>query len=383
MTRIHPAIPLLLLVAGSVAAAENAPRPVAPHLDAAINGGEFKEITSVLVSRNGHTLYERYWGEGGPTVLNDTRSATKSLTAMLVGAAIADGHIASVSDPAFAAFAEERPFRFSSDVKDAITIRDLLTMSSALDCNDDVWESPGNEEHMYPSKRWTYFVLDMPTRDDYRRDERGYGAFSYCTAGSFILGQVLERAVGESVDAYANRRLFKPLGIEAVQWGRSPSGEVQTGGGTRLTSGALLRLGQLVLNGGRWNDRTLLPRAWIDEMLTAHVRANAENDYGYQWWRADFHCGSESLSGWYMSGNGGNKVVLFEGLELVVVVTARLYGTPGMHQQSTDIVNDHVLASLPECTQQNESSDSQVRVRRYLDSSSGPAAPAADGDALS
>ena len=341
----------LILFAGSAHADVSARLAASgAELDDAISANRFREITSVLVSHEGELVYEQYWGDGGRDYMNDTRSATKSLTAMLLGAAIADGHIDGVDTPAFSWFAGERPFRFESPAKDAITLRDLLTMSSALDCNDDVWESPGNEEHMYPARRWVYFVLDLPTKDDYARDERGFGPFSYCTAGTFLLGQIIERASGETVDRYMQRRLFDPLGIPGANWDRSRSGEVQTGGGTELTSRDLLKLAELVRTDGARDDETVLPASWVQEMLHPHVKPREQQDYGYQWWREDFRCGDDTLSGWYMSGNGGNKVAVFDTLDLTVVVTARLYGTRGMHRQSTDIINDYVLSSMSACS---------------------------------
>lgn len=318
-------------------------------LNEAVADETYKKITSVLVMHENEIIYESYWGDGGEEILNDTRSATKSLTAMAMGAAIADGYIDSVDTRAFAWFDDHRPFRFSTALKEEITIRDLLTMSSALDCNDNVWESPGNEEHMYPARKWLYFVLDMPIREDYARNGDGYGPFSYCTAGSFLLGQIIERAVGEPVDEYIEKRLLTPLGINRIEWDRSPSGEVMTGGGAELTSRDLMKLGALVRNKGVYNGVRILPALWIDKMNAVHVAVNDEQDYGFQWWRRDFRCGDADVSGWYMAGNGGNKIVVFDELALTVVVTARLYGTRGMHQQSTEIIEDFVLAGHARC----------------------------------
>lgn len=318
-------------------------------LDTAISKETFKEVTSVLVSHQGSLISEQYWGVGGVDYLNDTRSATKSLTAMTVGAAIMDGHLSGISDTMVRWFEAERPFRFESDAKDAITLKDLLTMSSALDCNDNVWETPGNEEHMYPARSWTYFVVDMPTDNTYARDSSGQGLFRYCTAGSFILGQIVERATNQPVDEYISERLLAPLGISQVNWDRSPSGEVMTGGGAEFRSRDLMKLGELVRQGGTLDGKTILGEDWSKDMLTAHVNANDKQDYGYQWWRRDFDCGAGSVSGWYMAGNGGNKVAIFEELDLTVVVTAQLYGTSGMHQQSTDIIEDYVLSGHTHC----------------------------------
>ncbi len=223
-------------------------------------------------------------------------------------------------------------------------------MSSSLDCDDNNSESPGNEGRMYPERKWLDFVLDMPTVESYQRNEKGYGPFHYCTAGSFFLGQIVERATGESVDTYTERRILKPLGIDRISWDRSPSGEVQTGGGAELTSRALLALGELVRNDGNLGGHEILSQEWVDEMLFPHVAANEEQDYGYQWWRRDFACGETTISGWYMAGNGGNKVVVVDELGLTIVITATLYNTNGMHQQSTDIIEKYVLPQAPKCS---------------------------------
>ncbi|MEM8983310.1 MAG: serine hydrolase [Pseudomonadota bacterium] len=318
-------------------------------LAGAIDAGTFKEITSVVWAVDGTIRDEFYFGDGSPDLLNDTRSATKTLASMAIGAAIADGDLAGTDVTAWSLFTDDAPFRFDSPEKRAITVRDLLTMSSALDCNDNEWESPGNEEHMYPARRWTFFVLDLPVEDGYARDERGYGPFRYCTAGSFMLGQIVERATGERVDKYVKRRLLGPLGIADVTWPTSPSGEIQTGGGTRLSSRALLAVGELLRNNGRHGDATVLPAAWVDEMLTEHVQANERQHYGYQIWHENFACGDGTVSGWYLAGNGGNKVVIVDELDATIVVTATLYGTRGMHQQSTDIVEQYVLPTLSAC----------------------------------
>ncbi len=84
-------------------------------------------------------------------------------------------------------------------------------------------------------------------------------------------------------------------------------------------------------------------------MTTVHVSANDRQDYGYQWWRQDFACGSSTVSVWHMSGNGGNKVAVLPEIGLAVVITAQLYGTQGMHEQTSEILEDFVLAATSAC----------------------------------
>ena len=318
-------------------------------LNSAIEAERFRQITSVLVAANGRRTVEAYWHGADKETLHDTRSATKTLVALAVGAAIDQGLIESVHDPAFRYFDREQPFAFDSETKQAITIRDLLTMSSALDCDDNRQSSPGNEGNMHNHRRWRRFVLDLPTAAGWMRGTSGFGPFRYCTAGSFLLGQLVEQAAGRKFHAYFQQHVADPLGIPRIDWYHSGAGEIQTGGGAEMTSRDLLKLGELMLNGGLHGEQRVLSAAWVEEMLTPHVVPNDEQRYGYQTWYRPFRCGNRTTGGWYMAGNGGNKVAVFRDLGLTVVVTATLYGTPGMHEQTTQLIEDHVLAAHPRC----------------------------------
>lgn len=317
------------------------------RLDDAMKTDAFPRTTSVLIVQGGKLVYEAYFNGGGPDTLNDTRSATKSITALAVGAAIADGRIAGVSAPAFGFLADQRPFANDGPLKMGITIEDLLTMSSALACNDNENASPGNENNMYPLERWIRWVVDLPVQSDYRRDQTGRGPFAYCTAGVFLLGQIVQRATGQPVDQYVEHRLLAPLGISAMQWSRSPSGEPMTGGGLRLRSRDLAKLGAMTLDSGRWKGQQVVPSAWIARAHTVQRHAFPDQDYGYLFWRRDYTTRCGRSSGWYMAGNGGNAIVMLKDLDAVVVVTRTNYNTRGMHQQTTRLLEDYVFRALP------------------------------------
>jgi CubicO group peptidase (beta-lactamase class C family) len=327
-------------------------------LRSAVAGGRFPRTTSVLVLKDGKLVVEEYFEGGGRDVLNDTRSATKSVTSLAVGAALADGKLRSVTEAAFERLRDQAPFAHDGALKRAITLEDLLTMSSALDCND--WEdaSPGNEENMYPREQWLRWAVDLPVKAAYARDADGRGPFSYCTGGVFLLGQILQRATGEPVDRYVEGRLLEPLGIREREWARSPSKEVMTGGGLRLRSRDLAKLGLLVLAEGRWHGRQLLPSLWLQQALQIRRHVDAEQDYGYLFWRRDYRTPSGRASGWYMSGNGGNVVVVVPEHNLVAVVTRVHYNSRGMHQQTVALLEEHVFAALkPAATPQPRASE--------------------------
>jgi CubicO group peptidase (beta-lactamase class C family) len=321
-------------------------------LAAAVAAGGFPRTTSVIAAQHGVRLYERYFDGAGPDTLHDVRSVTKSLAALAVGIAIADGKLASVDQPAFAYLSDLRPFAHDGPVKAAITIADLLTMSSALDCDDDDRDSPGNEDHMYPRASWSRWAADLPVRAGYARDRDGRGPFAYCTAGVFLLGQVLQRATGQPIDRYVEDRLLAPLGIHRIEWNRSPSGEVAVSGQLRIRSADLAAVAQLILDRGRHGGAAIVPEAWIDRMLTVQRRPGAASDprgelgYGYLMWRREYATPCGRSAGWYMSGNGGTHAIVLRDRDAIAVVTAVNYDTRGMHDQTTRLVEQHVWPRL-------------------------------------
>lgn len=329
------------------AAAARLDRAKLNDMERAIAAGTYPKTTSVAIVLNGELAYEHYAGDGGPDKPNDTRSATKSLTALAVGIAIAEKKIASVDAPAFAFLKHMAPFANDGPLKQQITIADLLTMSSALDCDDNDEASPGNEENMYPKQAWTRFTVDLPTKPDWRRDASGRGPWAYCTVGTFLLGQILQSATGEPVDKFIESRLLDPVGAGPRAWDRSPTGEVMTGGGLELTTRDLAKLSWMVTDGGRWRGKQIVPRDWIAAALATHRPAFETMSYGYQYWHRPYATNCGTLEVWFMAGNGGNHIISVPSRKAAIVVTRTAYNTRGMHQQTFDLLEKYALAALP------------------------------------
>jgi CubicO group peptidase (beta-lactamase class C family) len=343
----------LARAAAIVAALLLAPGVQAQALDlkamsAEIEAGSYRRIEAIRVIQHGRTIFAQDYRGNDAESRIDARSVGKSITAIAVGMAIEDGKLAGVDQPAFAFFKDREPFAHDGAMKRGITIRDLLTMSSALDCDDWKDASPGNEERMYRTRDWTRFALDIPLFRDFARGVDGQGRFSYCTAGAFLLGRIVERATGERFDHYVQRRLFDPLGITGAKWAMSPTGEVQSGGQLSLRAGDFAAIGQLVLGGGVAGGRQIISRAWLGEMLRVRTRATPVDGYGFLWWVRDYRVpgNAQPWPGFYMSGNGGNKVVLFPDLDAVVVVLSTNYNQRDMHEMTTAPIERHILPAL-------------------------------------
>jgi CubicO group peptidase (beta-lactamase class C family) len=229
---------ILAFALGSAVAGGATSNPSLDGITAAVASGDSKQVTSVIVAREDRILYEHYFDDAGAEGLRNTRSATKTVTGMLIGAAVDRGML-RIDAPVMPFFKDRQPIANPDPRKERITIEDLLTMSSLLECNDENEFSRGNEERMYLVEDWVKFTLDLPIRGfpdwEPRPEKSPYGrAWSYCTAGVTILGPLLELATKQKVPDFADAVLLKPLGISRSKWHYQPLGPAMTGGGLEL-----------------------------------------------------------------------------------------------------------------------------------------------------
>jgi CubicO group peptidase (beta-lactamase class C family) len=190
-------------------------------LDDALTAGRYGDITSVVVGRPGGVIYERYLDDE-PDSPRNTRSATKTVTSMLAGLALEQGHLESLDQRVVTFFPEVDVEPHPA--KQSMTVLDLLTMSSCLECDDSNQFSAGNEERMYLREDWVRFALDLPVRGfpswADRPEDSPYGrAFSWgpCSSGLWESHFRASRSVSSSTPSVSTR----PSGPWR-RWGTSP-----------------------------------------------------------------------------------------------------------------------------------------------------------------
>jgi CubicO group peptidase (beta-lactamase class C family) len=320
-------------------------------LDSNVISGKYERISSILIAKKGKVLYEKYYNDNDVNSRQNTRSATKTMATLLTGIAIEKGFVRSEKDKIFDYLQHKMPVENPDERKRAISIEDLLTMSSVLECNDSNSYSRGNEERMYPIEDWTKFYLDLPVRSyawEPEPNEQPYGrAFSYCTAGAATMAEVLQSAIKGDLVEFAKKNLFEPLEIEDYTLHYTPQNILNTAGGSEYRSRDLLKLGQLCLNKGIWNGQRIITESWLHKATTPKANVREGVDYGYLFWLGSFGKDTKYKS-YYMSGNGGQKVLVAPDLDLTVVITSTNYNNRNAHDYTDEIMNSYIIPVIEE-----------------------------------
>jgi CubicO group peptidase (beta-lactamase class C family) len=308
-------------------------------LRAYIEADAFKHVTSVVALKNGKILFEEYFNGATRDSLHDVRSVGKTFASAFTGMALHDGYLRSV-DQRLGDFYDLKKYNNFSQAKARVSIKDLLTMSSRFDGDDDNPNSPGNEENMYPTDDWVKFTLGLPVDTS-----RYNGQWHYFTSGVMLLGSTLDKMIPGGLEKYANDKFFGPLHISNYKWVSTPQHVPSTAGGIRMNALDFAKFGQLYANGGLWQGKRILQANWVKESLSHQqtITGRAGEYYGYLFWNKTYN---KRYEAYYCSGNGGNKIFIFKDQPLVVVITATAYGSAYGHKQADRIIEEFVLPAV-------------------------------------
>jgi CubicO group peptidase (beta-lactamase class C family) len=284
--------------------------------------------SGLLILKDGELLAEHYQYGRTASQRFTSFSMAKTVVAMAVGLAVAEGHIASVDEPV-----DKLEPALARTAWKGVTLREVLTMSSGVRF-DETYDSAGSDIARL-SRAWTQQrgSLLQGLQGFTERDAEPGERFRYVSADTQVLTQVLQRATGRALSDYVGEKLWAPMGAEAdAAW-------VLDGGGTEAGYCCLSarlrdwgRLGLLLADGGRHNGRELLPAAWVQAATSVrpqdgHLRpgrATSYFGYGYQTWLFPGQLGFALL------GVRGQSVFVHPGLKLVMVQT-------GVWPRSVDI----------------------------------------------
>lgn len=296
---------------------------IAPEaLQAAVDYASANETVSLLALHRGEIVLEEYWQGHHPEAKTNSMSMAKTLVSLAMGIAIDDGFIPSEDVPA-ANYLDE----WENDDRARITIKHLLHMSSGLRLYDDSSDPFSDLLRMYADTDAAEVALSIPAVRAPGQD------YEYNNANSMLLGLVLKRATGRRLAEYISEKIWQPIGAkDAAYWLDKDEGAVKPFCCFFTRGRDWLRLGKMLLNGGKVGERTVVPENWLKKMLVANPY---EPDYGYQVWlgfsdngRRKIHR-SEPLVAkdmFYLDGRAIQRVYIIPSYDLVIVRTGRFKG---------------------------------------------------------
>ena len=294
---------------------------------------EAAEVTAVLAIKEGRIVLERYARGNDDSTVWASRSMAKSVTSLLIGMAVREGHIQSADDPVV---------RYVPELKgtfyDGVLLRHCLQMASGVPYTEDI-QDPSSDVFALQActvggrkGAFLAFLKNLASRKD-RKSQAPGSVFNYSSADSVLNGLVLERAIGEIAPVYLERRLWRGAGMEGdAFWNlEAEGGSAFTASGFGATLRDYGRLALFVLGGGRLADGSpLLADGWMRESLTpSQASLDAGSPYGFQWWlhehqgKGSNKIGASHLRGgdtvFYALGNAGQVILVNPAANTVVV----------------------------------------------------------------
>ncbi|AKD55196.1 serine hydrolase domain-containing protein [Spirosoma radiotolerans] len=328
---------LIFILVSPFSYAQPIPRklPLLDSLTHKIEQNSYPNMHAVLISQNGVTVYQHYTNGYTSDSLHDSRSSFKSIASLLTGIAIDKGFIRNTAQRVYSFFPEYTSYQHWDSRKDQMTLDDLLTMKTGFDC-EEFNGTRDCEEAMSQSKDWVKFSLDLPLAN------RPGTHWAYTSAAPMILSGVIANASKMTIVAFAEKYLFKPLGISRYRWTMDSAQHGMTAGSFFIRPADMLKIGQLVANQGNWQGKQIVSKAWIDKSTRAVTaisnfsfvgssrtkRAQPQPTYyGYYWYREQLVTNSFKHDVLFASGNGGQYIMLIDDLKLVVVFTGGNYNS--------------------------------------------------------
>ena len=315
-------------------------------------------IHSLAIVRHGKLVLDEYFYGFERDRPHDLRSAGKTYSAVMLGAAMLQGANLSPQSKVYEVLASLGPFANPDPRKAKITLGHLLTHSAGFACDDNDDNSPGSEDKTQSQSEqpnWWKYTLDLPMAFE-------PGAhYAYCSANINLAGAALTTATHTWLPEYFDRAVAEPLQFGPYYWNLMPTNEGYLGGGAYVRTRDFAKIGQAYLAGGVWNGRRIASEAWAKEALAPHARISPattgrsgedftnvywETDEGYAWHMLDVKSGDKRYHALFANGNGGQLLVIVPQFDLIVAFTAGNYGQGLWNRERDDIVGALIIPAI-------------------------------------
>lgn len=283
-------------------------------------------LRALAVVRNGRLVGERHYAGTTPDDLLPIHSATKSIVSLLVGQAVAQGKLKSDLSQTVAELLPDLAARFPNAAAHGLTLRQILSGTTGL-----AYDYRLQARALSISADPAIYAMGLEA------DAQPPGHWSYNDAAIALLSPILERVQGLGLAALAQRDLFDALGIAHSAWQRDKTGRAFAHRGLSLRTADLAKVAWLVADGGRWNDRVVVPSRWIEDSTRAQtpgawsIPPIGPTAYGYLWFTGRLH-GTPVAWAW---GYGGQFAFVAPALRLAIATAATDPGPRELQAQTT------------------------------------------------
>ena len=238
-------------------------------------------VSGLLIIRNGHVLFEDYFLGNDRNTRWMSMSVVKSMTAMLVGAAINDGYIDSIDDPVVRYLP-----RLRGSAYDGVTVRHLIQMTSGVAWNETYTDPTSDRRRMLDAQidQQPGTILGLMAALP-RAAEPGT-RWNYSTGETHVAGALVHAATSKNVADYLSEKIWSGAGMEADAnwWLESPDGLEVGGSGLSATLRDYARFGLFLLDDGVIDGERVLPEGWIGEASSRKTVSGDVVEYGYMLW---------------------------------------------------------------------------------------------------
>ena len=303
-------------------------------LDDFISDFEQNDFRGMVVIKDHQIAIEYFYTNTERSDINDVRSAGKSITALLLGIAIDEGLIQNIDQDVYSFFSKERYPTLNEDLK-KVKIKHLLDMSSGLDADSDDWKTPGHAGKWMDKDDWTSYLLGIKLANEPGKN------WVYADINSALIGAIIEETSGMSLNDYAKKKVFQPLGIKKYYWYTNPSNQTVASGTLFLSTLDFAKLGVLVANEGKWAEQQIIPADYIEKLINSKSFLIYDVwSYGMLWYKNHAIIKGREVEYLWASGNGGNHLIIIPEEEIVIALTSTAYGQRRyMHVRSRAIMN--------------------------------------------
>lgn len=256
------------------------------------------------------------------TDLHSMQSVSKTVTSVILGIAFTRGDFKASLDTPVLKYFDVAKVKNVDVRKRRMTLRNVLTMSTGLDWNEEVaYDDPKNDSSLMEARDdWVQYVIDRPMAQEPGK------VFNYSSGATELLAYIFQEETRQDIEAYGEKYLFTPLGIEHY-WKRTPMGVIDTEGGLYLRGADLAKIGYLYLHDGMWDGKQIVSKDWVKQSVAPLIDAEEGYKYGFKWW---LFPGTEAQRYvWMARGFGGQRLMVFPEEDLIVVFTGwNILGTP-------------------------------------------------------